>query len=311
MSLVSVIIPSYNREKTLPRTLDSVLKQTHQNIEVLVIDDASTDQTEQMLLRDYNDTRISYHKFTTNQGVHAARNKGLEKSKGEYVVFLDSDDEIAQDAIETGLSVFIKEENIGLFAAPFKVNNTNILTGIDRNYSGFVTFNVFLCGNQLRKNKNSFVMLRRSAIGDIRFVMKNLDFIFYRKVGSRTKIYFHAEALGIYHLDENANSMTKKRKTPDAMLSVKRAKALEDFLDEFGERLIKNCPHMYSNYAYGASVGLLLNNEINKARHFADYAARYANRTDYTIFSIFTKLPYSNFLLMLLFRLKTWYKKVF
>jgi glycosyltransferase involved in cell wall biosynthesis len=88
---VSVVIPAYNRADLLPRAVDSALAQTVDDIEVIVVDDGSTDDTLAVLER-YDDDRLCVLEHGTNRGVSAARNTGIESAAGEYVAFLDSDD---------------------------------------------------------------------------------------------------------------------------------------------------------------------------------------------------------------------------
>ena len=92
MSLVSVIVPVYNVAKYLPQCLESLLAQTYANFEVICIDDGSTDNSLQ-ILEDYQqkDLRIKFFS-KKNGGPSLTRNYGMQKAKGEYVCFLDSDD---------------------------------------------------------------------------------------------------------------------------------------------------------------------------------------------------------------------------
>jgi len=90
MARVSVIIPTYNRERFVTGAIDSVLKQTYRDYEIVVVDDGSTDGTE-AVLQTYGQ-KVTYI-FQENAGVSSARNKGIELSTGEWVAFLDSDDE--------------------------------------------------------------------------------------------------------------------------------------------------------------------------------------------------------------------------
>jgi len=87
--LISVIIPTFNRSSTIERAIKSVLNQTYKNLEIIVIDDGSTDNTENLL---QNNPQVKYIK-QTNAGVSAARNKGIKYSEAEWIAFLDSDDE--------------------------------------------------------------------------------------------------------------------------------------------------------------------------------------------------------------------------
>ncbi len=88
--LISVIIPTYNRANFLGEAIESVLSQTYKNLEVIIIDDGSTDDTRQ-LIEKYTDKRIIYL-YQEHGGTSAARNKGIQEAKGEYIAFLDSDD---------------------------------------------------------------------------------------------------------------------------------------------------------------------------------------------------------------------------
>ncbi len=89
--LVSIILPTYNRAKFLPRCLDTVFAQTYENWELIIIDDGSTDNTASVVEM-YGDARVRYI-YQQNQGVSAARNTGIARSRGEYIALLDSDDE--------------------------------------------------------------------------------------------------------------------------------------------------------------------------------------------------------------------------
>src|SRR6056297_2960635 len=104
MTRVSVIIPTYNRAKTLLRAIDSALAQTIDDLEVVVVDDGSTDNTESVLAA-YDDPRVRPVIHETNQGANVARNTGLEHACGEYVAFLDSDDEWHPAKLERQLAV--------------------------------------------------------------------------------------------------------------------------------------------------------------------------------------------------------------
>ena len=99
-SLVSVIIPTYNRVDLLPSAIKSVFSQTYDNYEIIVVDDGSTDDTGTVVkaLCDDYDERLRFVR-QINQGACAARNHGLRLAKGEFVLFLDSDDLIAPDKL--------------------------------------------------------------------------------------------------------------------------------------------------------------------------------------------------------------------
>lgn len=98
MPKVSVITPTYNREKYIKKCIESVLTQTLNDVEFIIIDDGSTDSTSK-IIKEYTDERIKYVK-QVNSGIGISRNNGIKMSKGDYIVFLDSDDYLEKDALE-------------------------------------------------------------------------------------------------------------------------------------------------------------------------------------------------------------------
>ena len=89
--LVSIIMPSYNTAPYISETIQSVLNQTYQNWELIVVDDCSTDNTDQVVAY-IKDERIKYFKNEKNSGAAISRNRALRESKGRWIAFLDSDD---------------------------------------------------------------------------------------------------------------------------------------------------------------------------------------------------------------------------
>lgn len=118
MDKISIIIPVYNSEKYLEQCIKSVLVQTYDNWEVIIIDDGSKDNTAQIynkFAKENNKIKIIYQK---NQGVSAARNKGLEMANGEYITFLDADDWYEKDYLEKMINI-IKKENADMVQCNF------------------------------------------------------------------------------------------------------------------------------------------------------------------------------------------------
>ncbi len=105
-SMISIIIPCYNYGHLIAETIDSILNQTYQNFEIIVINDGSTDNTETVVgAYANNDARIKYYKYS-NGGLGASRNKGLEKATGNYIQFLDADDLLERSKFEVQLQIF-------------------------------------------------------------------------------------------------------------------------------------------------------------------------------------------------------------
>ena len=127
MATISIIIPVYNVEEYLERCLQSVISQNYSDIEILLIDDGSTDRSPQICdsfaMKD-NRVEVTH---TMNNGVSVARNIGVKKAKGDYLMFVDSDDYLTGDAIETVFEYHDKYKNriepdklCGLLVSPIR-----------------------------------------------------------------------------------------------------------------------------------------------------------------------------------------------
>jgi len=116
--MVSVVIPTYNMGKYVTDAIESVMKQTHGNYEIIVVDDGSVDSTEEVL-QGYKG-RIRYI-WQDNCGVAEARNRGIRAAKGEYVAFLDADDVWLPRKLEVQLSAFEKNGKCGLVGCGYSV----------------------------------------------------------------------------------------------------------------------------------------------------------------------------------------------
>ncbi len=112
MIYFSCIVTCYNRQDTIKRTIESILSQKHNFFEIIVIDDASTDQSVKVI-QDINDDRIKIIKQNYNQGQNAALNKGIQNSKYDYLAFLDSDDIWLPEYLLEMSKTYSKNPNIG------------------------------------------------------------------------------------------------------------------------------------------------------------------------------------------------------
>ncbi|APW59898.1 glycosyltransferase family 2 protein [Paludisphaera borealis] len=130
---VSVVIPSYNRGRLLTQTIDSVLRQTVVPSEIIVVDDGSTDDTEARLVPYAG--RIHYIR-QDNQGVSAARNRGLRKASGQLIAFLDADDVWHPRKLEMQLAVFDGRPDLGLLGTGQFDWPTTAFPEVDPNDSG-------------------------------------------------------------------------------------------------------------------------------------------------------------------------------
>ena len=132
---ISVIMPVYNAEKTIERAILSVINQTYNNIELILINDGSTDGTENIMksyLEKENKIDIRYY-FQKNSGPSIAKNLGINMAKGEYILFVDSDDTISENYIE---SLVINQKEGTLIGASYK-----IIRDTEKNDNGIIITN--------------------------------------------------------------------------------------------------------------------------------------------------------------------------
>ena len=118
---VSIIVPIYNAEKYLKKCIDSLVNQTKKEIEIILINDGSTDNTEN-IIKEYKDKRIKYFK-NENQGIGKTRNFGIKKAKGNYIMFVDSDDYVELNACEELYKKAEKEKSDLVICDYYKVYN--------------------------------------------------------------------------------------------------------------------------------------------------------------------------------------------
>ena len=116
--MISVVIPLYNKEKSIISTLQTVLKQTFQNFEIIIVDDGSTDYSVEEVNKVMDNRIRLIHQI--NAGVSAARNRGIEEAKGEFIAFLDADDEWKPEYLETQYKLAQKYSECSVFACNYE-----------------------------------------------------------------------------------------------------------------------------------------------------------------------------------------------
>jgi len=121
---ISIIIPTYNRADLIKETLNSIFNQTYSNWEAIIVDDASEDNTEE-LVKAIGDSRIHYICHSRNKGGAEARNTGIEKAQGEYIAFLDSDDWWQPTKLETQINDILSRNNPANVVSYTKVQALN------------------------------------------------------------------------------------------------------------------------------------------------------------------------------------------
>ncbi|MBI6118550.1 glycosyltransferase family 2 protein [Salegentibacter maritimus] len=234
--LVSIIIPTYNRVHLIGETLESVLSQTYQNWECMVVDDGSTDYTDELMEFYCNkDNRIKYHHRPANRpkGANACRNYGFELSKGEFIQFLDSDDLISKEKLYGQLEIFKSDADVELsFCAwyYFRLNSTDY-----RDYGVFKSLHKCTTPKKLFDflgNKSTFLvphvyltkrsLLQRSGLWNEYLTINQDGEFFSRVLCFATKIKFSDKSKAFYRQNlgvETLSTLNSDKKIKDAIRS--------------------------------------------------------------------------------------------
>ena len=228
---ISVVIPTYNRKNLLKEAIQSVLDQTYQNFELIIVDNFSADGTEKMV-EDFKNSKLIFKKINNKGVVAKSRNHGVRVAKGNYIAFLDSDDKWAKNKLEKCVS-FIKE-GFDFIYHDFTVlqyDKHKKIKARDLKHNGY--HDLLKRGNCIF---NSSVVLKKEHLETIGYISENIehigceDFITWLKIAKKGwNPKYVPYSLGIYNLDDNNLSTAK--------VSEINAYALQKFLEEDIERL--------------------------------------------------------------------------
>ncbi len=227
--LVSIIIPLYNSEDYIFETINSALEQTHTNIEIIVVDDFSTDSSYQ-LVESINNPKIFLHK-NLKKGACAARNRGFELSKGEYIQYLDADDLLSKTKIEKQLKLLTKEDSIANCGWNFFKDNdlakNYIKQAINKNYDnpGYWLIDSFL-GNGMGiisawlTPKN---IIQKAGVWNEKLLINQDGEFFCRVILNSSSIVFIPELLAHYRRNDSSITQSKRsiEKIESQLLSYK------------------------------------------------------------------------------------------
>jgi len=179
--LISVVIPTYNRSLVVVRAIESVLAQTYQNLEIVIVDDGSTDDTKNRLIPYKSNKKIKYY-YKQNGGVSSARNYGIRHSGGQYIAFLDSDDEFEKEKLMIQFNETSKYDvNLSVCSSvEIKGNKRKLINnqGMQSlfNQSIFFKMNFSISGSFFMIKRSPEILFNENLVTgeDIDFVLKHL-----------------------------------------------------------------------------------------------------------------------------------------
>lgn len=223
--MISVVIPLYNKEQSIASTLQTILNQTYQDFEIVIVNDGSTDHSVEKVKRILDPHIRLIHQ--SNAGVSAARNRGIEEAKGEYIAFLDADDEWKSDYLKTQYKLTQKYPECSVFACNYefkdiqrKVTPTIIRKLPFKGEDGILTnyFEVACCSHP--PLWTSAVMVKKSAmqlVGGFPIGIKSgEDLLTWARLAVKYKIAYSRKSNAIYlKLKGNAIELSKFIRKPE------------------------------------------------------------------------------------------------
>lgn len=216
--LITIVNPCYNAEKYIKETIESVLSQDYSYFELIIVNDCSTDKSEE-IIKSFNDPRIKYYKFDKNQGVAAARNYALDKASGKYVTFLDSDDLLDSNYLSKQVK-FIKEHGPIISSGYRRLaahSNTPFYVPDKVTYKSIFKGNALSCLT---------TMYDFEVFKDIRFTTgysRHEDLIFWGDILSKGYVaYGNHQVLATYRIYNESRNGASKRKLIKPYLAILR-----------------------------------------------------------------------------------------
>ena len=236
---VSVIITTYNRADLLPRAVNSVLSQTYDDYEIIIVDDCSTDHTQDVIRR-FNDSRVRSIRHDRNQHQSASINTGIHHARGKYIAFLDDDDELSPGSLAGRASLMdASPPEVGMCYGPVRIfdDSNGLTTPVDRRQWFLPEADMTTRCLALESPTSTQTIMVRANVArevggfDIRYTELN-DMNFSCRVALRYRIAEFPEAVVIQHISHGHARMTEEH--TDLVGSVHRH--IADFRDELSQR---------------------------------------------------------------------------
>ena len=264
-NMVSVIIPSYNREKTIKKAIESVLNQTYRDLEVIVVDDGSTDHTSQVI-GEIKDERLRYI-YQENAGACVARNRGIHLASGEIIAFHDSDDLWRADKLEKEMNALQKSGADVVFCKLVRHNSDGSTTDMPSDgKEGFLNpiKNLFGIGTQT-------LLAKREVFAHEQFdkeMPRFQEFEWLYRISKTHSIYCVDEGLVDYYVGADSISSNPK-KVYDAckLINEKHPELIKEY-PQMGERmayslLLAAAKEKQKKNSVNAYISMALNCHVN------------------------------------------------
>jgi len=283
--MISIITPTYNRAHLIQRAILSIVNQTYTDWELIIVDDGSTDNTEEIIKPFLEDTRISYYK-KENTGPTHSRNVGVSFAKGEWITFLDSDDEAKQDWLTKFSSFFDVEKTAMVCCGCEYVDTNNIIvkkTLPDKNIIFKDIKYLMLCGTFVIKK---IIFQQINGYCNSPLANENTE-LSYRLIpyviANKLKVFSIDEILVTLHVHKGDRFSANWRAVYDGTKYL-----IENHYDviKHGKLALPNFYGILANTAYKLKMNKMeiINNQLNAIRHRPLYCKGYLRLIRYILF---------------------------
>jgi glycosyltransferase involved in cell wall biosynthesis len=205
-SLISVVIPTYNRSSLIGKSIESVFSQDYPNLEVIVVDDGSTDDTQQVI-EVLKNPKLRYFRHEQNRGAPAARNTGLHQARGEYIAFLDSDDAWIPGKLSKQMEVMLRSDgDVALvYGGMRKIDDEGNTTGYKKPRKRGNIYQSLLKDNII--GSTSIPLLKTKVVKETGGFDEELrsrqDYDLWLRIAKLYKVDFVPEPLVLYRVHRN------------------------------------------------------------------------------------------------------------
>ena len=233
----SIVMATYNRAYCIENAINSVLKQNFKDWELIIVDDGSTDNTEEVVKKYLDDKRIKYIKLQKNSGVNVARNRGYKEARGEWLFDLDSDNYLTDDGLIKRYEE-VKRVNFDMIKFLVKTPKGKVLK--PKNYKvGFLNYKEVVCG----KNSGEFTTVIKTELMKKYMWFEDInggEAITWELIAKDLgKVYFSDKVVLIYN-DEGEDRLSIRSKNFERIYKIYKKQ-----LSVLGKEYIKICPKKF------------------------------------------------------------------
>lgn len=287
---ITVMINTFNRVSELKNCIDSILMQTYTNYEIIIMDDNSTDETEEYCRKLLKDDRIKYFKNTENKGQAWSKKEYFSKGNGKYIIFCDDDDYyIDREFFAKAIKIIESKTCINCVCANslIKYEDKNKYVFEKLNFKNMISAYKYLENFQLKyiKPNSTFpVLFRRKTLlknGILEMDMINDSSIYLRSLISNGRVYLLEDVVGIYRVHKT--NVTKNLKVDFILENMNEKKKIYEFLKEYAKEI--NAEEWYEKQVSFTIYYYLTNSKCSKKdmKKLRDWCKKNTGKNKYKI----------------------------